>query len=124
MNKIITGNLDKQITSHPETKGWFLGCFMDKHPEFLSDDVELKWARHKKGENKPGLRTTSQTQTFDILISGKFLIRFPELNQEIILSKLGDFVFYDASHTSHEAEILEDCLLLVIRYPSKRKVKF
>jgi hypothetical protein len=122
MKKVITGNLDQQIASHPETKGWFLGCFMDKYPEFLSDDVELKWARHKKGEKKPGLLATTTTQTLDILISGTFFIRFPELNQEITLSKLGDFVFYDASQTSHEAETLEDCLLLVVRYPSKRKI--
>ena len=121
MKKIIIGNLDQQIESHPETKGWFLGCFMAKHPEFLSDDVELKWARHKKGDIKPGLSATSTTKTFTILISGKFFIRYPELNQDVTLSQLGDFVFYDASQTSHEAEALEDSLLLVVRYPSKRK---
>ncbi|MFZ5391893.1 MAG: signal peptidase I [Patescibacteria group bacterium] len=119
MKKIITGNLDQQIVSHPETKGWFLGCFMAKYPEFLSDDVELKWARHKKGDIKPGLSATSTTKTFTILISGKFFIRFPELNQEVTLAQLGDFVFYDASQTSHKAEASEDSLLLVIRYPSR-----
>src|SRR3989339_1956168 len=106
MKKILTGNLDQQITLHPETKGWFLGCFMDKYPDFLSDDIELKWARHKKGDIKSGLSTAITTQTFVILINGKFIIRFPELNQETTLSKLGDFVFYDASQTNHEAEAL------------------
>ncbi len=121
MKKVISGNLDQQIKSHPETKGWFLGHFMDENPEFLSDDVELKWARHKKGEKKPGLLAKTATKTLTILISGKFFIQYPEFNQEITLSKLGDFVFYDASQTSHKAEVLEDSLLLVIRYPSKRK---
>ena len=60
-------------------------------------------------------------QTFVILISGSYLIKYPELNQEVTLSKLGDFAYYDASQTSHQAEALEDSLLLVIRYPSKRK---
>lgn len=120
MEKIITGNLDQQVSSHPETKGWFLGSFMTKYPEFLSDDVELKWARHSQGDIKPGLHATSTTKTFVILITGRFVIRFPELNQEITLTQLGDFVFYDASQTSHEAEALEDSLLLVVRYPSGR----
>lgn len=121
MKKIITGNLDQQIDSHPETKGWFLGGFMDKYPEFLSDSVELKWARHKKNDIKPGLPATSSTKSFVILISGKFFIRYPELNQEVTLAQLGDFVFYDANQTSHEAKALEDSLLLVVRYPSRRK---
>ncbi|PIY97184.1 MAG: signal peptidase I [Candidatus Kerfeldbacteria bacterium CG_4_10_14_0_8_um_filter_42_10] len=120
MNKLITGNLDQQVSSHPETGGWFLGCFMDKYPDFLSDDVELKWVRHKKGDKKPGLLAATETKTLVILINGKFLIRFTEPNKEITLLKQGDFVFYDASQTSHESEALEDSLLLVVRYPSKR----
>ncbi len=121
MKKIISGNLDQQIKSHPETKGWFLGHFMSENPDFLSDDVELKWAKHKKGEKKFGLLAMTVTKTLTIFISGKFFIRYPEFNQEITISKLGDFVFYDASQTSHEAEVLEDSLFLVVRYPSKRK---
>ena len=50
MNKIVSGNLDDQVKSHPETNGWFFGHFMKKYPEFVSEDVEIKWARHKKGE--------------------------------------------------------------------------
>ncbi len=121
MKEIISGNLDKQVAQHPKKNGWVLGCFMDERPEFLSDEVELKWARHKKGDKKPGLKASSTAKTFTVLISGRFLVRYPELNEEVILSKLGDFVFYDASETSHEAEALEDSLLFVVRYPSKRK---
>ncbi len=121
MKKIVTGNFDQENASHPETKGWFLGCFMTKYPEFLSDDVEMKWAKHKKGDIKPGFLAATTTKTFVILIDGKLVIRYPELHETANLSALGDFVFYDASQTSHEAEALEDSLLLVIRYPSKRK---
>ncbi len=122
MNKIISGNLDQQIKSHPETKGWFLGHFMNQNPEFLCDDVELKWKTHKKGEKKTGLLAKTTAKTFTILISGKLSFQYPELKQEIILSKLGDFVFYDASQIGYKAEAIEDSLLLTIRYPSKRRI--
>ena len=121
MKKLITGNLDQRVASHPETNGWFLGCFMAEYPDFQSDNVELKWVRRKKGEKKSGLRTKATTKTLNILISGKLVMRFPELNQNIVLSKLGDFAFYDARQTSHEVETLKDSLFLVVRYPSKRR---
>ncbi len=120
MNKIITGNLDTQIASHPETKGWFLGCFMEKNPDFLSDDVEVKWGRHPKGEIKKGYDAIVPTKTLVILISGYCVVRFAEFKQESVLAKLGDYVFFDASTTSHVNEAKEDSLVLVVRYPSKR----
>lgn len=120
MNKIITGNLDTQVASHPETKGWFLGCFMEKNPDFLSDDVEVKWGRHPKGEIKKGYDAKVPTKTLVILISGSCVVRFPKLKEESLLSKLGDYVFFDASTTDHENEAKEDSLFLVVRYPSKR----
>jgi hypothetical protein len=120
MDKIVSGNLDTEVSSHPETKGWFVGSFMDKYPDFKSDEVELKWAKHAKGDIKPGLLADSTTKTFVILIGGTFVVRFPDINTESLLSKQGDFVFYDASYKRHEAEALEDSLLLVVRWPSKK----
>ncbi len=120
MNKVITGNLDNEVASHPETKGWFLGCFMGKNPDFLSDDVEVKWARHPKGEIRNGYDAKVPTKTLVILISGNCVVRFAEFNQESVLAKLGDYVFFDASTTSHVSEMREDSLLLTVRYPSKR----
>jgi len=120
MGKLITGNLDERVALHPETRGWFLGCFMSKYPDFLSNEVEMKWDKFKKGFKKSGLFTKTATKTFTILISGKFIIKYPKFNQEAVLSKQGDFVFYDASQTDHESEALEDSLLFTIRYPSKR----
>lgn len=120
MRKLITGNLDERVALHPETGGWFLGCFMSEYPDFLSDAVELKWARVKKNEKKQGLRAITTAKTLVILISGEFLIRCPELNKEITLSKQGDFIFFDAGKMSHESRALKDSLLVVVRYPSAR----
>ena len=119
MEKIVSGNLDEEVSSHPETMGWFLGHFMTKYPDFMSDEVELKWARHEKGDKKDRPQAKTTTKTITILISGKFLIRFPKKNHDVILARLGDFIYYDASQDKHTREALEDSLLLVIRFPSK-----
>ena len=122
MKEILHGNLNERIETHPETRSWFLGSFMEKYPEYLSDDVEMKWAHHKKGEIKPGLRTKVSTKTFVILIKGRFSIDFVGVNnKKIDLSKTGDYIYYDAKESDHEFIAIEDCLALIIRWPSKSK---
>jgi hypothetical protein len=37
-----------------------------------------------------------------------------------VLEKLGDYLVYDAGEVDHTAEALEDSLLIVFRWPSKR----
>ena len=119
-DKILSGNLDEQVLLHPETKGWFLGPFMDKYPDFKTDGLELKWARHKKGEIKPGFLADAATKTIVILMQGAFAIRFPDIEKEVMLSELGDYIFYDSSYKRHEGEAIEDCLMLVVRWPSEK----
>lgn len=122
MNKeiVLSGNVDERIALHPETKGWFFGSFMQKYPEFCSDDVEIKWSRLKKGDDREGLHSKIPTKTFVILLDGIFTISFPDLQKEITLSKLGDFVLFDASLTSHVSKPITDALLISVRTPSKR----
>lgn len=121
MNKLITGNLGEQVAKHPETKGWFLGSFMEKHSDFYSEDLELKWIRHEKGFHKPGFSSEHSIKTLTVLISGKYRVVFHDFHQEVVLEKLGDFLYYDSSQTTHDADALEDTLLLVIRWPSLKK---
>jgi len=119
MNHVTTtGNLNTQATKHPETRGWFFGHFMDAYPLFKNNDVELKWNTKKKGDQKPGKKTKESKKTFTILIEGKLLIYFPEANESKILSKPGDFVFYDTKDTDHESLALEDSTVLTVRTPS------
>ncbi|MBU0612422.1 hypothetical protein KKB10_00235 [Patescibacteria group bacterium] len=54
MNKAKSGNLNNLVNDHPETKNWVVGHFI-KHNNFLkTDDLEVKWAVHKKGDIKDG----------------------------------------------------------------------
>jgi hypothetical protein len=116
--KIIMGNLDEEIAENPTRQGWFIGNFIDKSSVFNSNEFEVKWGHHKKGSVKKIPGETS-SKSVSILISGKFIIRFPDNGKEVLLSSTGDYVFWDAS-ISHTSEALEESILITIRWPSKK----
>jgi len=93
---------------------------MNSDPFLKIDDLEVKWAIHSKGEIKPGAITDSTAKTRAILIEGKFVVRFPDLGKEIVLSETGDYLEYDSNEVFHTAEALENSVVFVIRWPSKR----
>lgn len=114
MPKIIQGNLEELAPKH---KDWVLGHFMEEGSPFKTNAFELKWDKLKAGEKKSSLGTQKTAKTLGILVYGKFEFGFPKDRQKIILSKEGDYCFYDAGVT-HSWRILEDCLLISIRWPS------
>lgn len=120
--KILQGNLDTLNNEHPNRKGWFIGSFIEDNPLFQSNEFEVKWAKHKKGYFKEGLKTEFETKTVTILITGKFQINFINkidgVKKIITLEKLGDYVAYDASKVDHTAEAIENSQLIVFRWPS------
>lgn len=116
--KVFSGNLGKHQKENPDQKGWFIGHFLEKGSNFFSEEFEVKWYHHPKGDikNPPGRNKLAKTIT--ILIKGKFMVRYPEENTtEVLLSKQGDYVFHDAG-VLHISEALEDSVMLTIRWPS------
>lgn len=111
---IQTGNLNYSSKKNE----WIIGYFMDENSPLKTTNVEVKWIVRKKGEIKKGIKNKVRSQTFIILISGKFIIRLPEKNKEFVLSKEGDFVTFDASKSLHESETIEDSKAVVIKWPS------
>ena len=113
-NNFISGNLNNIVSKNPKTNGWFIGHFIEK-PSFFNDkDIEIKWGIHKKGEKLEKIRASNNSKSLSILISGKTKISFPDLKKEIILSKQGDFVYWDKK-IFHNSEIIEDSIFLTIR---------
>ncbi len=112
----ITGNLNKNFLKNNKRRGWFIGHFINK-PFFKDEDIEIKWAIHKKGEKFNSIRSAKKSKSLSILISGKTKISFPELKKEIILSKQGDFVYWNKK-VFHTSEIIEESVFLTIRWPS------
>jgi len=120
--KIVSGNLNEKIKESPEKRGWFIGYFMDTDSFFKNDDFEVKWAVHSKREKKLGAIIKNSAKTIVILIKGEFVVRFPYIKREVILSQVGDFVSFNANKIKHDGEALKDSIVLVIRWPSYRKI--
>ncbi len=112
--KIEIGNLDHKCRDY---RGWVAGHFIDKESPLCISEFEVKWGRHSKGEKKKKVAANKTAKTLAILISGKFKLEFPELGEDAVLAQEGDYVFYDAG-VAHAWEVLEDCLIINIRWPS------
>jgi len=115
--KIVTGNYN---TDENSTKGWILGHFMPEGTSFKTQNVKVKWGKHKKGESKIGVGTNDTASSLAILLQGKFRYSFPDEDKEITLEKPGAYVFYE-SGTAHSWYVEEDCLIITIRWPSVPK---
>ena len=109
---VIFGN----ATNDPAARGWFVGDFIDPAKGLRhSKDVELKWAVHAKGKERPEWATKEQHTTISLLISGKWEMVFRD--QTVVLAKQGDYVMWGPG-TDHKWQALEDTTLLTIRWPS------
>jgi len=113
-------NINDKIKKHPETKGRIAGHFMDSDPFFKTDHFEIKRSTHKKWEIKYWEIAKNTAKTISILIKWKFLIEFPDIKKEIILSKTWDYTSYDTHKLLHNGKAIEDSTIITIRRPSKR----
>lgn len=116
MESIISGNLSKENKKSPEKRGWFIGHFIDKEP-FRTQDLEVNWGVHKKGDQKTFLAKNSKAKTLCVLIKGKMTISFPEKNKEIKLVKQGDFAYW-GNNVAHTWKSLTNSVCVVVRWPS------
>ena len=115
MTQIQTGNAELDAKN-----GWFVGSFVDEKLGLRSTkDVEIKWAIHPAGEWHPKDWVPGDARTaIAILISGKWEMMFRD--QTVTLSKPGDFVMWGKGD-DHKGRALEDCVVLVVRWPSIRQ---
>jgi hypothetical protein len=116
---IEQGNLNDKSRDNPKRRGWFIGSFIDDNDFLKTNNFEVKWGVHLQSETKNGTLSKIPAKTIAILISGSFLLKFPEIKREVLLSKEGDFVIYDCSEVYHDWECVEDGTILTIRWPSK-----
>src|SRR5262249_41313315 len=79
-----------------------------------SDDVEVKWAVHPRGEKRAEWVEGETRSTLVLLVSGRFRIELP--GREVILAKQGDYVVFHRVGHSWYAE--EDSVVVVTRWPS------
>ncbi len=94
-------------------RGWFMGAFLNEESPLLQENVELKWATHKKGERRKDWSMGDEKQSISILISGKFKLIFDD--REETLSQQGDFVYW-GPQVPHTWEALEDSTIMTVRF--------
>lgn len=113
MSDIQTGNAKLDSLS---TRGWLIGSFIEKQLGLRhSEDVEIKWGSHKAGNAREEWVTGETRTAIGILISGKFVMEFPD--RQITFDKPGDYVMWGPG-TDHKWHAPEDCVWLTIRWPS------
>ena len=109
----VSGNVND---ASKDTRGWFLGHFMPGEDNPLrTEDLELKWYTHAKGETRAEWAPGNPVRTLNILIRGHFVLLFPD--QEVALENEGDFVLFGPS-IPHSYRCVEESLVLTVRWPS------
>lgn len=111
---IVRGNCEAEKNSH---RGWIIGHFMNEGTLKHSDEVEVKWSSHLRGEKKQQFAKNIQAKTLYILFKGEFKFSFPDEKMDVTLSKEGDYILYDAG-VAHSWEVISDCCAISIRWPS------
>ena len=115
MHKTESGNI---YTKKNGDRGWIMGHFEQlSGTPFQNNDFEIKWTQHTKGEKKEGAKANRTAKTVSILVRGKMKIDFLEPRETYLLKAEGDYTFWQAGVT-HSWEILEDSLVITIRWPS------
>ncbi len=98
----------------PANRGWLLGHFMPPGDPRHSEDVEIKWGAHPRGDRRAQWVTGETRTALIILVSGRFRIEFP--HRSVLLAAPGDYVVFERVGHSWHAE--EESVIVGIRWPS------
>lgn len=99
-----------------QTRGWFVGHFIAGPSGLLTtDDIEVKWGQHKRGEARMGWDAGAACHTLTLLVHGSFQVEFK--GKTFSLEKEGDFVIWGPG-IPHTWVAVEDSIMLTLRWPS------
>jgi len=109
--RIYVGNAEADA---PENRGWLLGHFKPADDARHSEDLEIKWAIHPRGDQRFQWVAGEKRSALLLLISGQFRVSLPD--RTVLLARQGDYVvFHGISHSWHAEE---DSVVLTVRWPS------
>ena len=108
---IYVGNAEEDA---PENRGWLLGHFKPADDPRHSEDIEIKWAIHPRGDQRSQWVAGEKRTAMLLLISGRFRVSLPD--RTVLLAEQGDYVvFHGISHSWHAEE---NSVVLTVRWPS------
>jgi len=110
--QVRSGNAYEDAAVH---RGWILGHFVEPDDDVRhSEHVEVKWDVHRSGERRAGWVEAEERTAMCVLFSGRIRIEFPD--REVTLARQGVYVVWDK--VPHTWEVEEDCVAVVVRWPS------
>ena len=95
-------------------RGWLLGHFKPADDPRRSDDVEVKWAIHPEGDQRPQWVAGEQRSALLLLVSGRFRVELP--GRSVVLGQQGDYVVFHGLSHSWQAE--QASVVIAVRWPS------
>jgi hypothetical protein len=98
----------------PADRGWLLGHFKPAADVRHSDDVEIKWGVHARGDRRAQWVIGEKRTAVLILISGRFRVELP--GRSVLLAQPGDYVVFRGIDHSWLAE--EESVVMSVRWPS------
>ncbi|MEU6430973.1 signal peptidase I [Microbispora sp. NPDC046973] len=96
-------------------RGWLLGHFKPAGDVRHSEDVEIKWYVHPRGDRRAKWVTGEKRTALLVLISGRFRVEFPE--RSVLLANQGDYVVWGRG-VDHSWYAEEESVVLAVRWPS------
>ncbi|WP_019633618.1 hypothetical protein [Actinomadura atramentaria] len=97
-------------------RGWLLGHFKPPGDIRHSEDVEIKWGVHDRGDRRAEWARGETRTALLVLISGRFRLEFP--GRDVVLSERGEYCVW-ARGVDHSWEAEEDgTVVMTVRWPS------
>ncbi|MFE3455368.1 signal peptidase I [Nonomuraea sp. NPDC059194] len=96
-------------------RGWLLGHFQPEGEVRHSEDVEIKWGVHPKGEERAQWVRGEKRTALLVLISGRFRMEFP--GHSVLLDQQGDYVVWGVG-VDHSWVAEEESVVMTVRWPS------
>jgi hypothetical protein len=110
-DQIYLGNAT--MDAHAD-RGWLLGHFKPAADLRHSEDVEIKWGIHARGDRRARWVTDEKRTAVLILISGRFRVELP--GRDLLLVRQGDYLVFRGIGHSWLAE--EESVVISVRWPS------
>ncbi len=115
MGEWIAGNALSDGVDH---RGWLIGHFMEPGTIRHTEAVEVKWAFHRRGEERSEWVTGETCTTLLVLVSGAFQIELSEGAE--VLRDQGDYAMWGPG-VDHIWRALADSLVMTVRWPSTER---
>ncbi|WP_405811493.1 signal peptidase I [Streptomyces sp. NBC_01520] len=95
--------------------GWLLGHFRNPTDPRHSEDPEIKWGVHPRGDERARWVTGEERTALLVLIGGRFRVELP--GRSVLPARQGDYVVWGRG-VDHSWRAEEESVVLTVRWPS------